>query len=88
MARRLRPRESPEKALTIVLRRCYSEGFVRLRQLRDGHRRLQAWSLARLQSAARESQYAGDFRFEYRSEADGEMLVALSPHLRLNRHGQ
>ena len=92
MTARVRSRERPEQVLTVLLRRCYTTGYVQLRQLWRDHRCLQQWPLGQLEEAVRESRYAGDYRFEYASHSTGdhrfETHVALSPHLRYNRHGR
>ena len=92
MATRTRRRERPERVLTVLLRRHYTEGYIQLSRLRLDHRRLQQWPLSELEYIVREAWYAGDNRFEYTYRRVGnhclEMFVSLSPHLRCNRHGQ
>ena len=88
LATRARPRQYPDRVLTVLLRRGYDEGFFPLWQLHRKHRRLHRWTLEELESMVRTSRYGGDFRFMHESLPGGGLLVALSPHLQFNRPGR
>ena len=87
--RRKRHREpSPGRILTNLLRWKYEPGFIELNQLWINHKRLSNWTLDQLEDCVLHSRHRGGRRFEtVRFRAQGQLFVALAPHLRENRYG-
>ena len=87
--RRQRHREpSPGRILVNLLRWKYEPGFIELNQLWINHKCLSDWTLDQLESCVLHSRHRGGRRFEtVRFQAQGQLFVALAPHLRENRYG-
>ena len=80
-AQRQPPPPDAGRELQALLRWKYSPGWLKLRTLRDSHRRLHKFTMPQLEFAVRNSRHRGDLRFHV-DHHGGSTIISLRAHLR------